>query len=157
MSSSFRSLVTSTVAEHGLDDMDATVDLVMKAIKPADYPAMLRSAIREQLVSAAGDLRRKATGPIKPGHSRKQELIRTEWWPKFLDQNIPVDGIVKRLRDCTAEDLLTVAGARRKLANEALYRVQQFEHLAAAMRASRAKTLGDLSADVASPILERAA
>ena len=118
-------------------------DEVVRQIAVTDYKIYLKQLILHRLSSVAGRAREKAN-PVRPGVSTKQQLIREQYWPKFLMTKIATPTGYKTMAELTADDLETLAAFRRAQAGELVAKADQFDQLASMMRAADVKVLEQL-------------
>jgi hypothetical protein len=83
-------------------------------------------------------------GGGKPGNkSQKRDAIR-EWWRRQLNQRYGTADGQKLLRDFTVDDCLFQASMDREQAARLLAKSEEWDALAALLKKSRKRTVGDL-------------
>jgi hypothetical protein len=148
---------TAVFNSDGPADPDSIAERVVARIRESDMPTYLREAVKHRLSSVVGQSRGASTPYIRKGISSKQSIIRDEFWPAFLRQQISLPTGYKALADATADDLRFVAQTRRAQANELVKRADQFDTLAQLMDKSKAKTLSQLDSSSGESVLQQAA
>lgn len=154
-------LIRDALHESPSADPRDVVDAVVAAIPARLREHYLREAVlwRSSQVSARSraSVAAVVVAPSNAAKSRKAQIIRDEWWPRFLRQRVLVGGEYKFLADVSAADLRVVAGQRRDKIRELEFHAAQLESLADLMDAQGASRLADLSEASASVVVERAA
>ncbi len=140
------SLIEQTLAVTEADQPADIAEEVIRRIKSTDFRIYLKQLISGRIPSVAGRVREKAN-PIRAGRSTKQQLIRDQYWPQFLQTMVALPSGYKRMAELTADDLDTLAAFRRSQANELAAKAKQFEQLAWLMREARVKVLEQLPSD----------
>ena len=145
---SIGSIIRNVIKENPFaTHADVLANEAMKVIHPDMYAVYLHELIAGRVSSEMGYLRNQAT-PARKNMSTKQQLIRDEYWPKFLAQKIALPSGYKAMGDATADDLIFIAQMRRSQANDLLGKASQFEALAKLMKTTGAKTLGRLDPQI---------
>lgn len=139
-----RTVIEETPEEFQADDIASKV---VEKLDQSMYAVYLHDLISIRVAAEVGYLRDRAT-PARKNMSTKQQLIRDEYWPKFLAQKIALPSGYKALGDATADDLIFIAQMRRSQANDLLGKASQFEALAKLMKTTGAKTLGRLDPQI---------
>lgn len=147
-------MIRSTGHEYTVDEVAADVLL---RIDRSHFDRYITEAVRFRLSSVVGSMRNAVTPGIRQGVSTKQSLIRDEYWPEFLRQQVALPGGYKSLAEATAEDLRFLADVRRTQANELLTRASQFSTLADLMDAAHVRVLEQLDPQVGEREIRRAA
>jgi hypothetical protein len=121
-----------------------------------------REAIRAALSEALPDFVRITVrvahgGGIGGPKSSKVDAVRG-WYERLMNQPVDISGSNgqwRALRDCTRDDLVSVAQYRREAAARNLQTAEAYERLAKVMKAG--VKVGDLSRDLVANTLGRAA
>lgn len=139
-----RAVIEETPEQFQAEDIATKV---LERLEPHTYAVYLHDLISVRVASEVGYLRDRST-PARKNMSTKQQLIRDEYWPKFLAQKIALPSGYKSMADATRDDLIFIAQMRRSQANDLLGKASQFEALAELMKKTGAKTLGRLDPQI---------
>lgn len=133
-------------------------EIAEKVLATLETPDLVRDALTEALPDFVRiTVRVSHSGGLGGPRSSKVEAVRN-WYERLMSQPVDVSGNGvqwKALRECTRDELLTVAQYRRQIAARNLQTAETYERLAKAMKASQ--TVGALPQDIVTNILGRAA
>lgn len=135
-------------------------ELADKVLATLDSQESIREALAECLheyVRVVIRTGRNGAMSSAPSRSAKVDAVR-DWYERLLAQPVDVSGgggQWKALRDCTRDDLLSVARHRREAAARNLQTAELYERLAKLMKGDA--TVGTLSQDVVQGVFGRAA
>lgn len=162
-----REILHSAVETTVKPDSHAVADTAFEAIDPADYPEALRQALHMYMPNFIASTRmtrrsRRATPPTPTGktsgaskpvpRSRLVDATRK----RFLGtrENSPHHGGAIFLRDCTVEDLESIAEYRYSLAEQNQAKGDWWRRCAKEVAAHGVRTFGELPDDTIDELME---
>lgn len=120
--------------------------LLITTLTPDDAMAILQWS----LTGLVGDVWRVARQSVAPAGSSKASRV-ANWYEKYLDLHLHVSddpSAVKRIADCTIDDLMFAVREREDIAARNLMQADEFRRVAEVMRSFHAETVADLPRDV---------
>ena len=138
-----RSLVHQVLTETSLSDpREVAVEVASRLRGPSLRAALLEALAVYVRVTFGRDRMLSQDSPA--GASSKVAAVASDWARQVLTP-VAVDGVWKRLGECTADDLRAIAASLRSMADQTLSKAEWYEDLASALPAGA--VVADLDAD----------
>lgn len=158
-------IIREVVEETGLvDPRDIAViveertpdDMIREWYREAIVPDIRAEHLRRRKQSVNKKVSQVIARAEKEGRrvaAKTRANLVADGWAEKLRAGVTVDGVWKRLADCSADDVQRLAEVRYESAEAVRAEGQRFEKLRAAMDEHGAARVGDLPADVGLTIL----
>jgi hypothetical protein len=123
--------------------------LVVKAIPQQDYPEHLQTALAPLCATQLRSMRNNALhGAIGARRKRREgvginDLVR-DWWSELLETTLPINGSLKRMGDCTVEDLDWAIDSRQQLMNSIHTEIDYYTYLRSELKTRNVTHVRDL-------------
>ncbi len=148
--------IEELVAKDRLRDPHTIAEKLIADMNEEQLRLALEVALPTFVREVLSQVRRDTTTPTRvraAGQSTRVGAIR-DWHQRLLDSVTEVNGSYKHLGECTRDDVLAIAGSRRKLAELNRRAAQKYEALATLMNDHDATTVADLPAELLRQTLE---
>ena len=147
---SVRSHIKHVIESSSLSDPHEIAEKVIESATPHEKRGWLAEVLpsivaevmrldRNQAMSMAHESRR-------PVRSAKVAGVR-DWWSKFLESRIAVEGVWKPVGELDAADLRSVIAEREKLAAEITAQAARYSHLLSLLTEYKVATVAELPRD----------
>lgn len=152
---SVRTHISHVIESSSLSDPREIADKIIESATAAEkrewlvevLPSIVAEVMRlerNQAMSMAHESRR-------PVRSAKVAGVR-DWWSKFLESRIPVEGVWKPVGELDAADLRSVIAEREKLAAEITAQAARFAHLLSLLAEFKVATVAELPRDAVAAV-----
>ena len=139
---SLTALIREVLSEHPDDPAQKVARLVAERTPAGELEQFYAFAL-EPLVDDVIRQSRNSAMNSKKRHSPKQEERRS-WWSQMLSQRVSVGSELKRLGDCSVEDLNFCISMRRDQVGALLGQIAKFEAIRDAVLAHGVETVSEL-------------
>lgn len=153
---SVRTHISHVIESSSLSDPREIADKIIESATAAEK----REWLDEVLPSIVAEVMRlERNHAMSMAHESRRRPVRSakvagvrDWWSKFLESRIPVDGVWKPVGELDAADLRSVIAEREKLAAEITAQAARFAHLLSLLAEYKVATVAELPRDAVAAV-----
>ena len=152
---SVRTHIRQVIESSSLSDPHDIAAKVIESASRAEQREWLAEALPSMVVEVMRLDRNRAMSMThearRPVRSAKVAGVR-DWWSKFLESRIAVDGVWKPVGELDAADLRSVIAEREKLAAEITAQAGRYAHLLSLLAEFKVATVAELPRDAVAAV-----